>query len=109
MSWFLRFSSRGAITLGSMVAMINYYLVVLFAGISYDVHMLRNATPDRPYGGGPATMMAGFLGAPAATLVLTPVTYLLLRWLSTREHHVAASAVVLGHLALFLLIVIFLA
>jgi hypothetical protein len=104
-AWLQRLSSPAAISVSSLMSLVNYYFLTLSAGISYDIYLLRTSPPDRPAAGGPATMAAAFMLGPLVTIILAPVTYVILQWLRRRGRDRVVGAIVLAHACILLAIV----
>jgi hypothetical protein len=103
--WLKRLSSPAAIGLGSLISLVNYYFLTVFAGISYDIYVMRTSPPDRPAAGGPASMVAFFMLGPLVAVILAPVTYLILNRLRRRGRDRVVGAIVLAHACISLAIV----
>ncbi len=80
-----------------MVSLINYYIIILYFAINYDIKYELT--------GGPATMFFGLMDGPIMAIVLTPITYLLIRFLQQKNIKLISGLIVMFQLLVFIILV----
>jgi threonine/homoserine/homoserine lactone efflux protein len=76
-----------------LMSILNYYAIILFLAIQYDI--------NHKLSGGPATMFYGLAAGPVIAVILSPITYILQRFLLKKKIRIVPQAISFLHLALF--------